>query len=187
LAERTARTARPEHNLLVVRPIESVNESEVTRDEFAEALRPLFEAAEPLAEALYAARPFVSYDELIDSAESLATRMSFEDQVSVLAAHPRIGAPPATVSALSYKEQGYASEAAADAEIQRVYAELDRLNREYEERFGFRFVVFVNRRPKSEIVGVLNERLRNPRKEELATSLREMFRIARDRLWSLTN
>ena len=34
----------------------------------------------------------------------------------------------------------------------------DSLNAEYEERFGFRFVVFVNRRPKSEILDVLRER-----------------------------
>jgi OHCU decarboxylase len=169
-----------------MRPIESLNDRRISRQEFAEELRPLFEAAEPLAEALYAARPFTSYAELIHRAESLASQMPFEDQVTVLAAHPRIGAPPATVSALSYKEQGYASEA-ADPDTQRVYVELDRLNREYEERFGFRFVVFVNKRPKSEIVGVLKERLRNPREDELATSLREMFRIARDRLWSLTN
>ena len=31
-------------------------------------------------------------------------------------------------------------------------AEPQELNRRYEERFGFRFVVFVNRRPKAEIV-----------------------------------
>ena len=33
--------------------------------------------------------------------------------------------------------------------------ELDRLNAEYEQRFGFRFVVFVNRRSKAEILEVL--------------------------------
>ena len=33
-----------------------------------------------------------------------------------------------------------------------VLGELTELNRRYEERFGFRFVVFVNRRPKAEIV-----------------------------------
>ena len=59
--------------------------------------------------------------------------------------------------------------------------ELDELNRRYEERFGFRFVVFVNGRPKSAIVPVLRERLERTREEELATALDELVAIAEDR------
>jgi 2-oxo-4-hydroxy-4-carboxy-5-ureidoimidazoline decarboxylase len=55
------------------------------------------------------------------------------------------------------------------------------LNREYEDRFGFRFVVFVNRRPKSEIVPVLRERLTRSRDEELDTAVQELVAIAEDR------
>ena len=40
-----------------------------------------------------------------------------------------------------------------------VLAELAELNKTYEEKFGFRFVVFVNRRPRAEILPVLRERL----------------------------
>ena len=57
----------------------------------------------------------------------------------------------------------------------------ERLNREYEQRFGFPFVVFVNRRPKSEIVPVLRERLERAREMELDTALHELVAIARDR------
>lgn len=154
--------------------------------EFAEVLRPLFEAAPALARALYAFRPFASYGELIDRAEALSTSMGRDEQVSVLAAHPRIGANPAEVSALSYREQGYDAEATVQrTELERVYARLDELNRRYEDRFGFRFVVFVNKRPKSQIVEVLEDRLNNSRDEELRTGLRDMFLIARDRLASL--
>ena len=55
------------------------------------------------------------------------------------------------------------------------------MNHEYEQRFGFRFVVFVNGRPKSAILEVLRERLRNARDAELQTGLHDMFLIARDR------
>ena len=173
----------------MLRPIAWLNDASVSRDEFAEAIRPLFEAAAPLADALYAARPFASYAALIDRAESLASQMPRDQQVVVLSAHPRIGADPAAVSALSYQEQGYASEAGAGAdraELRQTYARLEALNREYEERFGFRFVVYVNRRPKTEIVKVLESRLRNTEPIERATGLREMFRIARDRLATLS-
>jgi 2-oxo-4-hydroxy-4-carboxy--5-ureidoimidazoline (OHCU) decarboxylase len=62
-----------------------------------------------------------------------------------------------------------------------VATELAHLNEAYEKKFGFRFVVFVNRRPKAEILEVLRERLERPREEELGTALSELVAIARDR------
>ena len=59
-----------------------------------------------------------------------------------------------------------------------VLAELARLNAEYEARHGFRFVVFVNRRPKAEILEVLKVRIDNPTDAELETAL---ARARRDR------
>ena len=62
-----------------------------------------------------------------------------------------------------------------------MLAELARLNAAYEERHGFRFVVFVNRRPKHEILDVLRVRIDNPTDEELETALGELVAIAEDR------
>ena len=59
--------------------------------------------------------------------------------------------------------------------------ELAELNRAYEARFGFRFVVFVNGRPKREIAASLRGRLGRTREEELATALDELVAIAEDR------
>ena len=58
---------------------------------------------------------------------------------------------------------------------------LARLNAAYEERHGFRFVVFVNRRPKREILDVLQARIGNPTDEERETALGELVAIAEDR------
>ena len=62
-----------------------------------------------------------------------------------------------------------------------VLAELARLNADYEARHGFRFVVFVNRRPKSEILDVLRSRIGLPTDEELNTALGQLVAIAEDR------
>jgi 2-oxo-4-hydroxy-4-carboxy-5-ureidoimidazoline decarboxylase len=59
--------------------------------------------------------------------------------------------------------------------------ELAYLNQVYEEKFGFRFVVFVAGRPKSEVLEVLRERLERTREDELETGLEELVAIARDR------
>jgi 2-oxo-4-hydroxy-4-carboxy--5-ureidoimidazoline (OHCU) decarboxylase len=106
-------------------------------------------------------------------ADAAIAGLSDAEKLEALDAHPRIGARK--LSTRSAAEQG-----AADPEVE---AELDQLNRAYEERFGFRFVVFVNRRPRAELVPVLRERLERARDEELDTALHELVAIARDR-WS---
>jgi 2-oxo-4-hydroxy-4-carboxy--5-ureidoimidazoline (OHCU) decarboxylase len=101
-------------------------------------------------------------------AREVAASLSDEEKKEVLDAHPPIGATK--LSARSAAEQG------SD-----VVPELDELNRAYEQKFGFRFVVFVNRRPKSELVPILRARLERTREEELATALGELVAIAQDR------
>jgi 2-oxo-4-hydroxy-4-carboxy-5-ureidoimidazoline decarboxylase len=167
-------------------PISELNEQ--PRGRFAEALRPLFEAAEPLANALYDARPFRSYGELLDRAEGVALQLAEDQQVEVVNAHPPIGASPDRVSEQSYREQGYAHEAALDrAQLAETYAALAELNQAYEARFGFRFVVFVNGRPKADIVDLLRQRLNGCRRDELRTAVSELLAIARDRLRKLSH
>ena len=73
-----------------------------------------------------------------------------------------------------------AAEQGADVDPE-VIAELMRLNADYEARHGFRFCVFVDRRPKREILDVLRSRLDNPTGVELETALDELVAIAEDR------
>ena len=107
-------------------------------------------------------------DDPLGRARAVAAALSDEEKKEVLDAHPPIGAKK--LSARSAAEQG-GDEA----------PELDELNRRYEERFGFRFVVFVNGRPKREIVPILRRRLERTRAEELSTALDELVSIALDR------
>ncbi|TMK69356.1 MAG: 2-oxo-4-hydroxy-4-carboxy-5-ureidoimidazoline decarboxylase [Actinobacteria bacterium] len=108
----------------------------------------------------------------LEAADEVIAGLTEAEKLEALNAHPAIGARK--LSARSAAEQG------TDDDPETL-AELERLNREYEQRFGFRFVVFVNRRPKSEIVPILRERLERSRAEELDTALRELVAIARDR------
>lgn len=168
-------------------PIESLNRPD--EPALASALRLLFESAPHLADVLATGRPYLSYDDLLDRAEAIVAVLPEQQRVEIVNAHSRIGENPATVrrtSAQSYREQGYDHEAAlARRQVEQVYRDLNALNQAYEARFGFRFVVFVNRRPKAQLVDVMRARLENARDEELRTALRDMFLIARDRLRSL--
>lgn len=135
------------------------------------AIEEAFEGATPLARKVKAAGPYRSPDELIARARAVLPTLTEEEKVATLNAHPRIGEDPKRLSARSVAEQG------ADA-----LPELQRLNEEYERRFGFRFVIFVDRRPKSAIVKVLRQRLQRSRAEELAAGLEAIVAIAEDRL-----
>jgi 2-oxo-4-hydroxy-4-carboxy--5-ureidoimidazoline (OHCU) decarboxylase len=114
-------------------------------------------------------------DTIVAAARLELGRMSDTERVAVLNAHPRIGADPATLSELSRGEQG------ADHD-QATLRELAALNDEYEGKFGFRFVIFVDGRSKAEIVPMLRDRLRRDRAAELATGIDEFLAISLDRL-----
>lgn len=118
-------------------------------------------------------RRLAQVDDPLDRAPAIARDLSDADKLEALNAHPAIGQRRG-LSARSAAEQG------ADADPA-VLEELARLNAEYEARHGFRFVVFVNRRPKSEILEVLRRRIDNPTHEELATAVEELCAIAEDR------
>ncbi len=136
-----------------------------------EKLDAIFERAQSLAEHVRGNDP----ESIVASARGLIAQMSERERIAVLNAHPRIGADPASLSVLSRYEQGGAG-------VLETLRDLVRMNDEYEGRFGFRFVVFVAGRSKSEIVPVLRERLRRTRAQELATGIDEFLAIARDRL-----
>jgi 2-oxo-4-hydroxy-4-carboxy--5-ureidoimidazoline (OHCU) decarboxylase len=140
---------------------------ELPRQLSADGLAELFEGRTRFVERL-AAEP----DPLV-RASTLVHELPHDEKVELLAAHPAIGQRDG-LSARSAAEQG------SDT-VPEVLAELTRLNAEYEARHGFRFVVFVNRRPKAEILRVLRERLPNPTDEELETALSELVAIANDR------
>ena len=132
-----------------------------------EQLAELFEGKTALVRRLAAT------EDPLGQARRIARELPEAEKLEALAAHPAIGVRTG-LSARSAAEQG-------DEAHPEVLAELDRLNAEYEERFGFRFVVFVNRRPKAEILEVLRERIRRPRAQELDTALDELVSIAEDR------
>ena len=134
----------------------------LTVDELAE----LFEGRTRLVEKL------AELDDPLGSAREVIARLSEQDKLEALNAHPAIGARK--LSTRSAAEQGGDSDPV-------VLTELAYLNQVYEEKFGFRFVVFVNRRPKVEILEVLKERLEHTREEELDTAVEELVAIAEDR------
>jgi 2-oxo-4-hydroxy-4-carboxy--5-ureidoimidazoline (OHCU) decarboxylase len=140
---------------------------ELPRQLSVDELAELFEGRTRLVELLG------TTEDPLARAEDVVLTLSDEEKVEALSAHPAIG-QRAGLSERSAQEQG-------DDADPVVLSELAYLNRVYEEKFGFRFVVFVAGRPKSEILDVLQERLGRTREQELDSGCRELVAIARDR------
>jgi 2-oxo-4-hydroxy-4-carboxy--5-ureidoimidazoline (OHCU) decarboxylase len=155
--------------------------------EFAAALGPLFEGAPRFVDRIGADRPYGSYASMLERARIIASTMPEDEQIELLDSHPRIGAPPASISELSYREQGYDRPAPGAEEGDALQAQLDRLNAAYEERFGFRFVIFVAGRPRQEIGRILGASRERDREQEKQRGLRDVIAIAEDRLRHLAD
>jgi 2-oxo-4-hydroxy-4-carboxy--5-ureidoimidazoline (OHCU) decarboxylase len=112
---------------------------------------------------------------IVASARSQIAAMTEDERIAVLNAHPRIGAEPASLSALSRREQSGGGDMT-------TLSDLASMNEEYERQFGFRFVVFVAGRSIAEIVPIFRQRMGRTRDEELATGIDEFLAITRDRL-----
>jgi 2-oxo-4-hydroxy-4-carboxy--5-ureidoimidazoline (OHCU) decarboxylase len=149
-------------------------------------LAPLFEGAPAFLDRLAAARPFESFAALWTRALEVARSMPEAEQLELINAHPRLGAPPATVSAMSFREQGYDTPEAEAAEAARVGAELERLNAEYEARFGFRYCVFVNGRSRAALLPGMAAALTAGRAAEMDRALTDVVAIAADRYRTLS-
>jgi 2-oxo-4-hydroxy-4-carboxy--5-ureidoimidazoline (OHCU) decarboxylase len=132
---------------------------QLTVDELAE----LFEGRTHFVERL------AELDNPLGRAREVAAALSEEEKKEILDAHPAIGGRPTSVR--SAREQGTDDDPA-------VLTELAALNRAYEKRFGFRFVVFVDGRPRRAIVPMLRERLERTREQELGTGVDELVQIA---------
>lgn len=185
--------------------LELGNLNAADRAAFTAMVAPLFEGSPRFLDRLAAARPFEDWEALFGGARAIAHAMPAVEQVELIDAHPRLGAPPATVSEMSFREQGYdrdaagatrlaAGEPAAQAEAaapaatateierDRVAAELERLNAAYEIRFGFRYCVRVAGRPRAALLPDMEASLAGGRETERHRALDAVVDIAMDRL-----
>ena len=150
-------------------------------------LEQLFEGAPRFLDRLERAGPFPSADVLFHVARDIAHAMPEPEQIELIDAHPRLGAPPGTVSQMSYVEQGYdrGTGTPADPEVD-VAIELERLNEAYEERHGFRYCVFVAGRSREVLLPDMAAAIDADRTSELHRALDAVVDIAIDRHGKLT-
>jgi 2-oxo-4-hydroxy-4-carboxy-5-ureidoimidazoline decarboxylase len=143
----------------------------------AEARRELLTccAARAFGDAVTAGRPYAGRANLIAAADAALSRLTWEDVMKAMAAHPRIGDRPGgrdRESAWSRREQSGVT--ASDALVE--------ANRAYEDRFGHVFLVFATGKSAEDVLAAAKQRLGNDEATERATVREELRKIALLRL-----
>ena len=140
------------------------------------------------SQAMTAIRPFKSIDDLLAKADSVWWSSAQEDWLEAFRAHPKIGEQKAATAqsaqAQSWSAQEQSATSGAATEVMRALAEG---NREYEQRFGFIYIVCATGKSSEELLKILNARLKNDAETELRNAAEEQRKITRLRLEKLLN
>lgn len=138
------------------------------------------------AEQTAAARPFRSLDELIASSERIWWSLKPGDWLEAFHSHPKIGekkaAAPTTAKAQQWSED---EQSGIRNSAQQTIDDLAQLNREYEQKFGYIFIVCASGKSSEEMLAILRERLSNNLHEELRNAAAEQAKITELRLRKL--
>lgn len=137
------------------------------------------------AEAVARARPFASGQALLEAADSEWARTGPDDWREAMTHHPRIGEQQ--LRAKFQATQGWSTQEQRGVQgaSEEVLQGLARGNREYEEKFGFIFLVCATGKSAEEMLDLLRARMQNGRDEELRVAAGEQAKITRIRLEKL--
>ena len=130
--------------------------------------------------------PFANSNQLITIADRVWWLLEPDDWFEAFASHPKIGENKAARATAAEAQDWAAVEQSgaqnASEETVRLLAEL---NREYEEKFGYIYIVCATGKSSEEMLAILRERLLNDAEKEICVAAREQARIIKLRLGKL--
>jgi OHCU decarboxylase len=133
-------------------------------------------------------RPFESTEQMADAAEEVWQGLTRNDWLEAFAAHPRIGqrngARRQSERAATWSVREQAGTHIADAATR---AQLARVNEEYEQKFGYTFIVFATGKSAGEMLRIALGRLSNDPETELGIAANEQGKIMRLRIQKLVS
>lgn len=134
-------------------------------------------------EAMSDTFPFDSVDEMMEKAEEIWFDLTEEDWLEAFDHHPKIGDVDALrekfASTAKWAEGEQSSVQSANED---VLQRLKKGNDDYEEKFGFIFIVCATGKSAEEMLALLEERLDNEPDEELDIAAGEQNKITKIRL-----
>lgn len=131
-------------------------------------------------------RPFVDVSGLLSEADDIWRSLAGQDWLEAFRSHPKIGEQKAA-EAQSAEARGWSEQEQAGTRdsAQETMQALAAGNREYEDRFGYIFIVCATGKTAAEMLAMLRERLSNDPDKELRVAAEEQRKITQLRLRKL--
>lgn len=128
-------------------------------------------------------RPYQTFADLLTTANEVWWSLDRNDWLEAFRSHPKIGEKKAA-DAVSVQAQQWSGQeqARVDARSRESLAEL---NRAYEQKFGFIFIICATGKTSDEMLSALRERLPHNAADELAIAAAEQSKITELRLKKL--
>jgi 2-oxo-4-hydroxy-4-carboxy-5-ureidoimidazoline decarboxylase len=152
--------------------------NQLTQAEFVARLGFVFEQTPEIMAAAWQQRPFRDRPHLHQVCAAIVQPMTDVQQIQLIRAHPDLGSRLA-MAAASVKEQ---SGAGLDRLTPQEYAQFQQANQQYQQQFGFPFIIAVRQQTKAGILAAFQVRLNNDRATEQQTAIAQILEIARFRL-----
>jgi 2-oxo-4-hydroxy-4-carboxy-5-ureidoimidazoline decarboxylase len=149
---------------------------------FVLALEGIFENSPWVAEGAWARHPFPSIDALYRALVDAMRGAGEAAQLALIRTHPQLAGKAAEKGELSHDSRAEQSGAGLDRCSPAELARLRELNRAYEAKFGFPFIVAVKGLDRAAILARFAERLERDRTTEFEEALQQIERIAWFRL-----
>jgi len=140
------------------------------------------------AEAMARRCPYLTAEELTQAANEIWWSLEQSDWLEAFRSHPKIGEKKAA-EAVSTQSRNWSSQeqsGVGNADNETIDS-LALLNREYEEKFGFIFIVCATGKSAGEMLAILRERLQNDPAAEVPIAAAEQAKITELRLKKLIN
>ena len=158
-----------------------------TADEFTAALHGIYEHSPWIAQRAAASRPCCSATALKLALHSVVAAASEGEKLGLIRAHPELAGKAAIAGRLTKESAGEQARAGLDQCSPEEFARLQRLNRDYNAKHGFPFILAVKGPDgrgltRQAIIEAFSRRLQNRRADEMAECLRQIDRIAELRL-----
>jgi N-carbamoyl-L-amino-acid hydrolase len=165
--------------------LEQLNRASAT--EAAQLLDGLYEHSPWIAQAAIGLRPFASLAQLKHAMARIVADAGHDAQLSLIRAHPELAGKAMVSKSLTHESTHEQSRAGLADCTPEEFAKLQRLNADYNAKFGFPFILAV-RGPRGtglsrrQIIDTFERRLANPADFEMAECLRNIHRIVEIRL-----
>lgn len=158
-----------------------------SKETFVSILGGIFEHSPWVAEQAFAHRPYASVTNLHRMMVDIVQESSIEARKKLICSHPELAGKEASEGTLTSDSKSEQASAGLDQCTPEEYAQLNRLNGEYREKFHFPFIIAVRGRNRQEILADIESRLANTQQVEFDRCIEEVEKIAQLRLAALLN